>query len=379
MMTEKTDYYETLGVSRDAPVDEIKRAYRRLAKQHHPDVNNHDPDAETKFKTVNEAYQVLSDADKRAQYDRYGHGAFEQGGGGGTGGFGDFGGFGDVFDLFFGGGQGQSGGSGQMDQRGDDLRYDVELTLEEAAVGVSRTISYSRMQMCLDCAGSGAAPGSQPVPCVVCGGAGQVRQQQQTLFGTQIRVTHCPRCAGTGKIISSPCPKCDGNGRFRDTVERKIDIPAGVDTGMKIRMHGEGDSGPRGGSRGDLYVVTHIAKHDVFVRKGDDLWCEIGVSFPLASLGGVVDVQVIGGSADLAVHAGTQTGEVYCLRGHGMPDVRGRGKGDLNVMIKVKTPTKLNDEQKTLLRQLAESAGEEIREAKGKGLFERVKNAFGGL
>lgn len=378
-MAEKRDYYETLGVQRDASQDEIKRAYRRLAREHHPDVCASGKDeAEARFKEINEAYQVLSDSEKREVYDRYGHRGVDQTYGEGFGGFTDFGGFGDIFDMFFGGGARTSGQSRPAEERGNDLRYDVELTLEEAATGVEHKARFARMEACETCGGSGAQPGTRPETCSVCHGAGQVRQQQQSFFGTQIRITTCPRCHGEGRIIGAPCQKCGGQGRVRRTVERTLDIPAGVDSGMRIRLPGEGDAGPHGGPRGDLYVIMHIRRHEFFERRGSDLWCEVPVSFVLAALGGVIEVKTIEGSAELEVSPGTQPGEVYTLRGKGMPDPGGRGRGDQNVVLRVVVPSDLNSEQKELLRQLADSMGDKIREPEGKSFFERVKDAFSG-
>lgn len=379
-MAEKQDYYETLGVSRNASQDEIKKAYRRLAHKHHPDVSSGDKEtAEARFKEIGEAYSVLSDPEKREVYDRYGHQGFDQSSGGGYGGFGDMGGFGDIFDMFFGGASTTGARSRPAAERGNDLRHDVEITLEEAAHGTEHNIRFARMETCDTCSGSGAQPGTNPETCGICHGNGQVRQQQQTIFGTQIRITTCPRCHGEGRVIGSPCTKCGGHGRVRKTVEKKVDIPAGVDTGMRVRLAGEGDAGLRGGPHGDLYIVIHVRKHKIFERKGNDLWCEVPISFVLAALGGSIDVPTIDGSEELGVSPGTQSREVYVMRGKGMPDPSGRGHGDLNVVLKVETPTKLTDEQKTLLKEFAASRGEEIKEVQGKGFFERVKDAFGGL
>lgn len=383
MMTEKPDYYETLGISRDADANEIKRAYRKLAREHHPDVNNGDKDSEARFKEINEAYQILSDPQKREVYDRYGHRGFDQqsygGGGAGFEGFGDFGGIGDIFDMFFGAGQSAGSTRGRSAaERGNDLRYDVELTLEEAAHGASRKIRMSRLETCDTCEGTGAKPGSHPETCGVCHGAGQVRQQVQSFFGTQIRITTCPKCHGEGRVVNSPCDDCSGQGRVRRAVEKTVDIPAGVDNGMRIRLAGEGDAGRRGGPSGDLYIFTHVRQHDFFERRDDDLWCEISVGFPMAALGGTIDVRTIDGSEKLNITPGTQSGETYTLKGKGMPDPNTGRAGDLNVVIKVMTPTRLTEDQRELLRKFAELRGEEIRETNDKSFFERVKDAFTG-
>ena len=372
-MTEKRDYYEVLGISRNASESDVKGAYRRLARQHHPDVNPDDHHADTRFKEINEAYQVLSDPEKREVYDRYGHAGFEQGYGQ------DFGDFGDIFDMFFGGATRTRARTRPAAERGSDLRCDVELTLEEAARGVDRALRVNRLEPCDACHGSGAQPGTSPETCTTCHGQGQVRQQQQTILGTQIRITTCPRCHGAGRVLGSPCQDCGGQGRLRRETEKTVEMPAGVDTGARIRLPGEGDAGLRGGPRGDLYIFTHVAPHDVFERRGNDLWCEIPISFALAALGGVIEVPTIDEKAELEVASGTQSGEVYALRGKGMPDPRGGRAGDLNVVLRVDTPTKLTDEQKELLRKFAESRGEQIREPEGKGFFQRVKDAFSGL
>lgn len=378
-MAEKRDYYQILGVSRNASQNDIKRAFRSLAREHHPDVNPGDHSAETRFKELNEAYQVLSDPEKREVYDRYGHAGVDQSYGANFSGFGDFGGFGDIFDMFFGGGGRTTRTGRPAAERGGDLRYDQEMTLEEAAHGLEITIPITRMEKCDACSGSGAEPGSHPETCSMCHGAGQVRQQQQTILGAQIRITTCPRCHGEGSTISSPCKKCGGQGRVRRTSEKTIQIPAGVDTGTRIRVPGEGDVGLKGGPAGDLYIIFHVKKHDYFERRGNDLWCQVPISMPVAALGTTIEVRTIDGTEKLHIAAGTQPGEVYTLRGKGMPDPSEGLVGDLNVLIKVQTPTHLNDEQKTLLRQFAESRGEEVNETREKGLFERVKDAFSGL
>jgi len=380
-MVEKQDYYQVLGVSRNASQEDIKRAFRQLAREHHPDVNADKHEAEARFKEINEAYQVLSDPEKREVYDHYGHQGLDQRFGPDFGGFTDFGGFQDIFDMFFGagGGGGSTTRTRPAAERGNDLRCDVELTLEESARGVERSVRFRRMETCETCGGSGALPGSQPETCSLCHGSGQVRQQQQSFFGTQIRITTCPRCHGEGRSIGSPCPDCAGQGRVRKTIDKTVEVPPGVDTGMRVRLAGEGDAGPRGGPSGDLYVVTHVRPHDFFERRGNDLWCEVPVGFALAALGGTVEVRTIDGSESLEVAQGTQPGEVYTLRGKGMPEPGGHARGNLNVVLKVQTPTGLSDEQKDLLRTFAELRGEEIKDSTNKSFFERVKDAFNGL
>ena len=291
----------------------------------------------------------------------------------------DFGDFTDLFDIFFGGDPRASTRRRSSAERGNDLRHDVELTLEEAAQGVERRIRFDRMEVCQTCGGTGAQAGSHPEACNLCHGTGQVRQQQQSFFGTQIRITTCPRCHGEGRVIGSPCDQCRGQGRVHKTVTKTIDVPAGVDTGMRIRLPGEGDAGLRGGPSGDLYVVTHVRKHEFFERRGRDLWCQQTIGFPLAALGGTIEVRTIDGAEELQVAPGTQSGETYSLRGKGMPEPGGRARGDLNVILRVETPTKLTVEQKELLRKFAESRGDEIKESQKKSFFERVKDAFEGL
>jgi molecular chaperone DnaJ len=379
-MTPKRDYYEILGVGRDATQNDVKRAYRRLAREHHPDVNPGDHNAEHRFKEINEAYQVLCDPDRRAVYDRYGHAGMEQRFGPDLNfGFGDFGGFGDIFDIFFGGGQRTTVSRGPTPERGNDLRYDLDMTLEQAYAGMDAQISVTRTENCQECGGTGAEPGGHPETCSTCRGTGQVRQHQQTILGAQIRITICPRCHGEGTAISDPCKKCAGKARVRRTSHETVHIPAGVDTGTRVRIPGHGDAGLRGGPPGDLYVITHIGKHNLFERKGNDLWCQVPIGFPLAALGGTIEVKSLEGVEKLHIAPGTQSGEVYSLRDKGMPDPTGGRTGNLNVVIKVQTPTRLNDEQKTLLRQLAASRGEEIPDDHDKGFFERVRDAFSGL
>lgn len=379
-MADKRDYYEILGVPRTASTEDVKRAYRRLARKHHPDVNPNDSSAEEKFKEINEAYAVLADPGKKEMYDRFGHSAVAAGSPGpGDYGFGvDFGGFGDIFDMFFGTGTRQATRERPVAERGADLRYDVDLTLEEAATGVDHEVRITRNVTCNACGGSGASAGSRAETCPTCRGTGRVREQQQTFFGPQILIATCPRCGGQGRVISHPCPECQGEGRVRRTTRKVVHIPAGVDNGTRVRVSGEGEAGLRGGPPGDLYVITHIRPHPVFERRGNDLWCEKTVTFAQAALGATVKVRTLEGEEALHLAEGTQHDEVYLLRGKGMPDPRGRGRGDLDVIVKVHTPTRLSEEQKKLLRQLAEMRGENVEVHEGKGFFERVKDALGG-
>lgn len=375
MATQPRDYYEVLGVSKSASAEELKRAYRNLAKKYHPDINKA-ADAADKFKEIQSAYDILSDESKRRQYDRYGH----EGMNGGAGGFGEgFGGgaspFGDIFDIFFGAATGGAARTGPTSTvvRGDDLREDLELTLEEVATPTEKTIRFPRMETCDTCQGSGAKPGTSADNCPQCRGAGQIQYSQSTLLGTFHSSQTCPRCRGTGKVIPNPCSTCSGSGRVRKTRERTVKIPAGVDTGMRMRLIGEGDAGERGGPAGDLYLVLHIKDHDVFERRGNDLYCEVPVSFARAAMGDTIQVPVINGMDDLKIPEGTQGGQVFTLRGRGLPDANGRGKGDEYVVIKVQVPHKLTAEQRELLRQFAATMGEQIHEGgEGRGIMGRI-------
>ncbi|MGZ3499528.1 MAG: molecular chaperone DnaJ [Vulcanimicrobiaceae bacterium] len=372
------DFYETLGVSRNANADEIKRAYRALARKHHPDVADDKADAEHRFKEINEAYEVLSDPQKRAQYDRFGTVGAAAGGG-----FGDFGfasqgfgasGFGDIFDMFFGearGGTQQARRSGPA--RGSDLRYDLEITLEEAFAGTTKEIAFNHLAQCETCKGSGAAPNTLIVPCDRCGGTGAMRMVRQTPLGQFVTQSTCNKCGGEGQVIQEPCPSCHGRGR--QEVERKltVKVPAGVDDGSRIRINGSGEAGIRGGPAGDLYVYLSIAAHPIFKRDGMDTYVDVPISFPQAALGGSLDVPSLDGELTLTVHAGTQSGTVYRMRGHGMPNVRGAQRGDHVVTVHVVVPTKISKRQRELLEEYAHIGGDHIEE---KSFFEKFKEAF---
>lgn len=368
-MVTKRDYYQVLEIDRGADEGTIKSAYRRLARQYHPDVNPGNKEAEERFKEIAEAYEVLSDGQKRQVYDRYGHEGLS--GGGPGNGFEGFGGFGDIFDIFFNGAGGGRGGP----QRGADLRYDLEVTLEEAYTGVEKTVRIQRVETCDTCAGSGAAPGTKPSPCVACGGQGQVRHAQTTILGTFQTMAPCSRCGGTGRLIPTPCTTCNGQGRARKVRDFAIHVRAGVDDGMRFQYRSEGESGALGGPPGDLYVFFHVKKHPLFEREGRDLFTEVPLSFTQAALGDDIPVPTLGGeAATITVPEGTQTGTVFRLRGQGMPDIGGRAKGDLHVAVKVDVPTRLSDEEKRLLRQLAALRGEKPGQ-ESKSIFDRVKDA----
>src|SRR5882724_4187311 len=374
--TKKRDYYEVLSVSRTASEEEVKRAYRKLAVKYHPDKNPDDPHAEEKFKELGEAYDVLMDADKRAAYDRFGHAAFTQGMGRG-------GGFHDPFDIFrevfsgAGGGIFESffGGGATTDregrQRGSDLRYDMQITLEEAAFGVDKEIEVRKLDTCAQCSGKGAEPGSRTINCPTCGGRGQVISSRGFFQVSQT----CPRCRGVGQIVEKPCRACDGEGRREKPTRIKLKIPAGIADGSRLRSPRNGEAGIRGGPQGDLYVVVHVQEHTIFQREEDNLYCEVPIPFSLATLGGEVPVPTLEGKAHLKVPAGTQSGQMFKLRGKGVVHVNGREHGDLLVRVMVEVPTRLNAEQRAKLQEFAELCGEENTPLR-KSFFERAKEFF---
>lgn len=379
-MSNKRDYYEVLGVPKTATDDEVKKAFRRLARQFHPDVNKEDPKAEEKFKEVNEAYEVISDPQKRAAYDQYGHAStdpnFGQGFGGFGGGGGDFGfeGVGDIFDMFFGGGGGKRQRTGP--ERGPDLRYDMEISFEEAAFGTEKTIEIPRNETCSECHGNRAKPGTPIVTCPNCKGTGQIRVSQNTPFGRFMNVQTCDRCGGEGKTIETPCPTCQGKGRVRRSRKIEVKIPAGVDTGSRLRMSGEGEAGTRGGGPGDLYIFISIKPHAFLRRQGDDVMSEIQIGLAQAALGATAVVSTLDGDVDLKIPEGTQSETVFRLRGKGVTHLRGHGRGDHHVKVKVVIPTKLSKEQREALLRYANAANEEVTGG-DKGLFGKVKDALG--
>lgn len=373
-MSAKRDYYDVLGVNRQASQDEIKKSFRRLARQYHPDVNK-GSDAETRFKEINEAYEVLSDSEKRTMYDRFGH-AGPQAGLGGQAGYSGFGGIEDIFESFFGGGV-RTGAARQGPARGADLRYDLTVEFEEAIFGCDKEITVGRHETCSQCQGSGAEPGTQPIRCPQCNGTGEVRRQQQTFLGAFVQVTTCPRCQGEREIVTSPCTKC--RGRKVVQVERPISvkIPAGVDDATRIRLAGEGEPGVRGGPPGNLYVVLHVQPHAHFRREDSNIWLELAINISQAALGDRIVVPILDGAEELSIPAGTQTGEVLRLRDKGVPHLRRNGRGDQLVMIHVLTPTKLTGQQKRLFKELSETLGKEVIHQPEKGLFSKVKEALG--
>lgn len=372
----KRDYYEVLGVAKGATEVEIKSAYRKLAVRYHPDKNPGDEAAEEKFKEAAEAYSILSDAEQRARYDRFGHAGVSSSAGAGAAGWGaaGFGGIEDILGDLFGFGDmfgGRStGGRRTSAQRGADLRYDLEMTLEEAAAGMTAQLRIPRLEACEACAGAGAAPGTQPESCPACGGAGQVRHQQG--FFSVART--CGQCRGTGRVIRTPCESCKGAGRVEREKQMEVKIPAGVETGSRLRLAGEGEAGAQGGPAGDLYVVIHVSEHEVFERQGNNLYASVPVTFAQAALGAEVSAPTLDGQETLKIPAGTQTGTVFRLKGHGMPALGGRGRGDLFVSVALVTPTTLTREQRRLLEQLAEIEEKDLGD---KGLMDKVRDIFG--
>lgn len=379
----KKDYYDVLGVSKTATADEIKKAYRKLARQYHPDVNKDNPEAAEKFKEASEAYSVLSDEQKRAQYDQFGHAAFENGGAGGAGGFGGFEGFGgfggggmeDIFDMFFGGQGRGSRGSNAGPQRGADLRFDLEITFEEAAFGLEREISLYRDEQCPHCHGNGAKPGSKVETCPECHGSGEIRFTQNTMFGQMTNVRPCPKCHGEGKIISEPCKECRGQGTVKKNKKLKVKIPAGVDNGSRLRVAGEGEAGVKGGPSGDLYVYLYVKPHKFFERDGTTVYCEVPINIVQATLGDEIKVPTLDGQVVMKVPEGTQPGKVLRLKGKGIPSLRNSTRGDQLVRIKVVVPQKLNEKQKDALRKFAEISKDNINPEE-KGFLNKIKDLF---
>jgi molecular chaperone DnaJ len=375
----KKDYYEVLGVNRDASDEEIKKAYRKLAMKHHPDRNPDNPKSEEHFKEAKEAYEILSDGQKRSAYDQHGHAAFASGGMGGGSPFGAGGAaagfdFSDIFGDIFGGGRG--GGGRSNVQRGADLRYNLEITLEQAARGTETQIRVPTMAECGTCHGSGAKPGTSPTTCTTCAGHGQVRMQQG-FFSIQ---QTCPRCHGTGKMITSPCKDCNGNGRIKQHKTLSVKIPAGVDNEDRIRLSGEGEHGEHGGPSGDLYVVIHTKPHAVFQRDHNDLHCEMPISFSTAALGGSIEIPTLDGVATIKIPAETQSGKIFRLRGKGIKGIRSSTHGDLHCHVAIETPVNLTARQKELLREFEaiNDKDSELHNPRAKSWMNKVKDFFAG-
>ncbi|WP_067622013.1 molecular chaperone DnaJ [Alicyclobacillus acidiphilus] len=374
----KRDYYEVLGVSRSASQDEIKKAYRKLARQYHPDVNKDDPQAQQKFAEIAEAYDVLSDPAKRSRYDQFGHQDPTQGFGGAGGqgaGFGDFdfGGFGDIFDMFFGG---AGGARARGPQRGHDLEYELEVDFEDAAFGVEEEIQIPRTETCSTCSGTGAKPGTSPKTCSVCHGSGEQQTVTNTPFGRMVNRRVCQACQGRGQIVDQPCPDCRGQGRRRVRRTVQIKVPPGVDTGTRLRVAGAGEASPNGGQPGDLHIIIHVRPHPLFERDGTNVYVDVPLSFVQAALGDEIDVPTLDGNVKLRIPEGTQSGTSFRLRGKGIPKLGSPvARGDQHVRVQVMTPTNLSEEARELFRQLAKELGEQTHE-QARTFMERMKDAF---
>ena len=387
-MADKRDYYEVLGVSKNATADELKKAYHKLARKYHPDLNKDNPEAAEKFKEANEAYSVLSDPQKRAAYDQYGHAAFQNGGGAGAAGGNPFqgfqgfgGGFGgegmdDIFNMFVGGAGGRSRSQADRGPRqGSDLRMDMQITFEEAAFGTEKKVRLNREEECSDCHGTGAAPGSEPEVCPQCHGTGEIRVTQNSLFGQVVNVHTCPKCNGTGKIVTNPCKSCHGTGRVKKKRELKVKIPAGVDNGSRLRVGGEGEAGFRGGRPGDLYVYLYVKPHKFFERDGTTVTCEVPISIVQAALGDEIKVPTLYGQVTVKIPEGTQPNKVLRLKGKGIPSLRTGQKGDQLVRVKVVVPTGLSDGQKDALKKFAEAGGSNINPEE-KSFMNKIRDLF---
>ena len=377
MTTSKRDYYDVLGLSRGASEEEIKKIFRKLALEYHPDRNKGEG-AESRFKEINEAYQVLSDPTKKADYDRYGHAGVRTNGGRGFEGFENFGGFGDIFDAFFGGGVGARTRA-TSGARGADLQYSVTITFEEAVFGTEEEFEILRAEMCSACKGSRSEPGSSATSCSSCRGTGQVRRAHQSIFGQFVQMATCGTCRGEGKVITEPCTACIGKGRERRRRKLAVPIPAGIESGIQIRVTGEGEAGTNGGQAGDLYVSVQVAEHAVFKREGHEILSTMSINVAQAALGATIDVPTLEGDIQMDIAPGTQSRDIFRLKGRGVPHLRSNRRGDQLVMVLVQTPTSLTDEQRNLLQELARSMGDQkaTPDSDNKGWFEKFKDAFG--
>jgi molecular chaperone DnaJ len=373
MSASKRDYYELLGVARDATGDDIRKAYRKLARQYHPDVNK-DAGAEARFKEISEAYEVLSDDQKRAAYDRFGHAGPQMGG------FGDmsgFGGFGDIFEDLFAGFGMRPRATKRGPRRGADLRLDLTISFEEAVFGLEKEIEVPRQETCQRCFGTGAEPGTSPIRCPQCNGTGEVRRVQQSILGSFVNVTTCPRCNGEGEVVTSPCSECHGQKRVQATRRLSVNIPAGVDDDTRIRLEGQGEAGLNGGPAGNLYVVLHVQPHAFFQRQDNDILLELPVNIVQAALGDEVDVPTLEGVQKFAIPPGTQQGKAFRLKGKGVPRLQRNGRGDEIIVVRVVVPTSLDEKQKQLLRELGKTLRKENLSPSDKGFFDKVKDALG--
>lgn len=378
-MANKRDYYEVLAVDKSASDADIKKAYRKLAKQYHPDVNPGDKVSESKFKEANEAYEVLSDSQKRARYDQFGHAGTDPNAG--FGGYEDFGfgGLGDIFETFFGGGSsfgGRSGKTRKGPQKGADLKYNMEISFEEAAFGIEKEITINKMVSCTSCGATGSKPGKSPSTCKHCNGTGQTQVKQNTPFGSFASIKTCDVCGGEGKIITDPCTTCNGKGKIRKSIKLKVNIPQGIDNGQTISLRGEGESGSKGGPAGDLYITIRIKQHPIFQRQGNDVICEVPITFVQAALGADIEVPTLDGKVKQTIPEGTQTATVFRMRSKGIPHLRGTGRGDQYIKVNVEVPKKLNDKQKEILRGFAELSGDEVHE-QGKSFFDKMRDVIG--
>ncbi len=382
LIMNNTEFYDRLGVSKDASQDEIKKAYRKMSKKYHPDINK-EPGAEEKYKEVQEAYETLGDEQKRAAYDQYGAAGANGDFGGGAGGFGGFdgggagfGGFEDIFSSFFGGGGGMR--NPNAPRQGDDLQYRVNLSFEEAVFGVEKEVAYNRESTCSTCSGTGAKPGTSPVTCSRCHGSGVINVDTQTPLGMMRRQVTCDVCHGTGKEIKEPCHTCHGTGHERKTHKVSVKIPAGVETGQQIRLQGQGEAGFNGGPYGDLFVIINVLPSKQFERNGSTIYYNMNISFVQAALGDTVEVPTVHGDVEMTIPAGTQTGKTFRLKGKGAPKLRGGGQGDQHVTVNIVTPIKLNDAQVEALKNFAAAGGDKVVNPKKKGFFNKMKDAFDG-
>jgi molecular chaperone DnaJ len=375
-MAIKRDYYEVLGVPRDASDEDIKRSYRRAAQRHHPDVDTSEG-AEARFKELNEAYRVLSDRQRRTAYDMFGHSGVDGASAGGfDGGFGGgFGPFGDIFDAFFGGAPAGTRGRRRV-VAGADLRYDLTIEFSEAVTGVTREITFPTLVRCSVCHGSGAEPGSEPEACPECNGTGEKRRVSQTILGQMVNITACPRCNGEGKVISKPCTTCRGEGRVREQRTIQVEVPAGIDSGQRIAIEGQGEDGPRGGPPGDLYVAVTVRDHPQLLRRGTELYYELPVTFPQAALGATLDIPTVEGTEPMEVPAGTQSGTELRLRGRGVPRLRGAGRGDLHVIVTVVVPSKPSKRERELLQELRDVGAPAVLPKGTPSLVDRLRDLF---